>query len=247
MDKNLKEYYNKIYYGEKEEIEKDFLFDSKEKVAKFWINWFERIFNLLKVQSAAGKKLLDVGCGDGTFAGYAESKGLRVHGIDFSETAIEKAKKKFPNVKFSVGDAENLEFESDFFDYITCNGSLEHVPNMSRALKEMHRSGNENCKYFILVPNEDYIMELFGYKPEEEHLVEIMQPLNQMKSKKGWIKFLNENGFNIERILVDNNHFLNPQSSSKKHHIIKKIIKPFVPLIPAKFSYQLGFFCTKIK
>ncbi|MBS1492489.1 MAG: class I SAM-dependent methyltransferase [Bacteroidetes bacterium] len=246
MDKNLKEYYNKVYYGDKEEIEKGFVYDSKEKVAEFWIKWFEKIFKLLNVQTG-NRKLLDVGCGDGTFAGYSQSKGLDTYGIDFSETAIEKALKKFPQVKFSVGDAENLTFDTGTFDYVTCNGSLEHVPNMAKAVKEMVRVGKENCRYFILVPNEKYIMEILGYKPEEDHLVDIMQPLNQMKSKENWVKFLSENGLNVENILVDNNHFLSPQSSSKKHHLIKKIIKPFVSLLPAKYSYQLGFICKKNK
>jgi ubiquinone/menaquinone biosynthesis C-methylase UbiE len=247
MDKKLQAYYDKIYYGEKQEIEKDFIYGSKEKVAKFWINWFERIFKFLNIQTNIHGKMLDVGCGDGEFCGYAQSKGLDVFGMDFSETAIKKAQKKFSDVNFSVGDAENLNFESNSFDYVTCNGSLEHVPHMRKALKEMNRVGNKNCKYFILVPNEKYIMELLGYKPEEDHLVEIMQPLNQMKSKKGWIKFLNENDLKVDNILVDNNHFLSPESSSKKHHLVKKIIKPFVALLPANYSYQLGFICSKIK
>ena len=190
-------------------------------------------------------KLLDVGCGDGNFAGYAAAKGINTTGIDFSDIAIEKAKGKFPEVNFSVGDAENLNFESNMFDFVTCNGSLEHVPNMSKAVREMVRVGKENCKYFILVPNENYVMELIGYKPHEERLVEIMQPLNQMKSKSGWIEFLSENGLIIEYIMIDNNHFLSPESSSKKHHLLKKIIRPFVPLIPANYSYQLGFICSK--
>ena len=37
MEINLKEYYNKVYYGDKQEIEKTFIYDSKEKVTKFWI------------------------------------------------------------------------------------------------------------------------------------------------------------------------------------------------------------------
>ncbi len=53
----------------------------------------------------------------------------------------------------------------------------------------MCRVDKENCKYFILVPNEKDIMALIGYKPEEAHLVEIMQPLNQMKSKKIGLAF----------------------------------------------------------
>lgn len=246
MDQKLKEYYNKIYYGDKEEIEKTFFYDSREKVAKFWIKWYEKILKKLGVV-INNKKLLDVGCGDGTFSGYSQSKGLETFGIDFSEVAIEKAKKKFSTVDYSVGDAENLKFESNFFDYVTCHGSLEHVPNMDKAVEEMVRVGKENCKYFILVPNEKYIMELLGYKPAEDRLVEIMQPLDQMKSKQNWIKFLNKNGLKVDNIIIDNNHFLSPESSSKKHHLVKKIIRPFVSLIPSAYCYQLGFICSKNK
>jgi SAM-dependent methyltransferase len=66
-------------------------------------------------------RVLDVGCGDGTTLlailrlGFAAGN---LHGIDFQEERIARAKEKCPSIHFEHGDATKLEFASETFDLV---------------------------------------------------------------------------------------------------------------------------------
>ena len=90
---------------------------------------------------------LDVGCGTGisTFelAKRIDDDGL-IYGIDFSPPMIDQAEKnaersRFPNIKFSTGDAEQLDFPDSMFDLVFSNQTLPFIPNRRKALTEMYR------------------------------------------------------------------------------------------------------------
>jgi SAM-dependent methyltransferase len=57
-----------------------------------------------------GSTILDVGCGQGLLTYLLCKQGMRVHGIDISETGIRAARStySFPNLSFSVADAQVL-------------------------------------------------------------------------------------------------------------------------------------------
>lgn len=69
-----------------------------------------------------GKKALDLGCGTGTTAFTLAELGLKVTGIDISETAIEMgrdlAQQQGLEIKFEVGDVLQLESHNKEFDII---------------------------------------------------------------------------------------------------------------------------------
>ena len=63
-------------------------------------------------------------------------------GIDFSENMLEVGKEKtasMENVKLVHGDAMELPFEDNSFDYVTIGFGLRNVPDYLVALKEMNR------------------------------------------------------------------------------------------------------------
>jgi len=65
--------------------------------------------------------VLDVGCGDGTTLlaflrlGFAAGN---LHGIDFQEERIARAKEKCASIHFAQGDATKMEFASQTFDLV---------------------------------------------------------------------------------------------------------------------------------
>lgn len=90
-----------------------------------------------------GSKVLDVGCNDGTFIEMLQRKRhCDVTGIDISDTALEEAKKKGLNVM--TADVENLPFEDETFDVITCMEVLSHLFDPKKAVKEMRRVLKKN-------------------------------------------------------------------------------------------------------
>lgn len=92
-----------------------------------------------------GSKALDVCCGtaDWTIA-LSEAVGSKgqVTGLDFSENMLEVGKQKtasLENIQLVHGDAMNLPFDDNSFDYVTVGFGLRNVPDYLSALKEMHR------------------------------------------------------------------------------------------------------------
>ncbi|MCD6551147.1 class I SAM-dependent methyltransferase [Thermotoga sp.] len=70
-----------------------------------------------------GKKVLDVACGEGTFAVEIAKQGFEVVGVDLSPEmlrfAVERAKRENVSVVFLRMDMRNLNFQEEF-DIATC-------------------------------------------------------------------------------------------------------------------------------
>lgn len=103
--------------------------------------------------------LLDVGCGTGEFAfrltGY--SNDIQIDGVDISPDMIKIAKSKLycSNIRFKVGDVENLPYGKETFDIITCSHSFHHYPKQKRAVAEMHRVLKTNGRLMIIDGSRD--------------------------------------------------------------------------------------------
>ena len=107
-------------------------------------------------------KVLDVGCGTGKFAFRLSDlyKGLMVHGVDISKDMIKNARAKLRDegIEFKVGDVEELPYEADTFDVITCSNSFHHYPNQKRAVTEMHRVLKDEGKLIIIDGSRDGLL-----------------------------------------------------------------------------------------
>lgn len=88
-----------------------------EKITK---KFFRGIFSKCNIHPPG--RILDVGCGTGYYCSIFHEMGFEPVGIDFSNTAIEKAKEKHPHLEFQVADALNLPFEHSSFDVILSYG-----------------------------------------------------------------------------------------------------------------------------
>jgi len=90
-----------------------------------------------------GKRVLDVGCGDGTYTLELLSQGhaASVHGIDHAERAVELGRTRAANkaLTFSSGSAEALPFGDDSFDVAHLRGVLHHLDKPRDALREALR------------------------------------------------------------------------------------------------------------
>ena len=70
-----------------------------------------------------GKKVLDIGCWDGTISQKIQEHGNEVTGVDLSSGAVAQARKK---IKAMQGDVEKgLPFEPASFDIVFMGGIIE--------------------------------------------------------------------------------------------------------------------------
>lgn len=97
--------------------------------------WAELIAaRLSKMQKEKGKKILELGCGTGTFTFLIEDQGYDVTGIDCSEDMVKiarsKAKKNRKKSKFMLQDMRMLEINEKFDCVISVCDSMNYMQDM---------------------------------------------------------------------------------------------------------------------
>lgn len=147
------------------------LYDSKHSfVSQFGTSLVE----LLSPKS--GESILDLGCGTGHLTDKIAAFGAEVIGIDSASTMIEQARHHYPNLRFEVADATDLQFQEQF-DAVFSNAVLHWirepekvVAGVQRALKpggrfvaEFGGKGNVNAVIRAI----SYAMEAVGYPVDE--------------------------------------------------------------------------------
>jgi len=97
----------------------------------------------LEIVDFSGKKVLDIGCGDGTYTIELFDRGQpsSIIGIDPAQAAIEIAKQKIENrsIEFVVENAYELSYSDNSFDIAYLRGVLHHMDQPIDALREALR------------------------------------------------------------------------------------------------------------
>lgn len=107
--------------------------------------WRKDVMKRMKVKK--GSTALDVCCGTGDWSialAKAVKKKGKVVGLDFSKNMLSIAEKKKQELKIEQlelihGNAMELPFEDNTFDYVTIGFGLRNVPDYMTVLKEMYR------------------------------------------------------------------------------------------------------------
>lgn len=129
----------------------------------FW--WNKAFLDMTAQRLDLGKhdSMLDVGCGNGhwtrTLAPYLKPR-TKITAVDsdprwFKENKelshfLESTGKDFTLLE---GDAQELPFPDNSFDLVTCQTVLIHVPNPSKAIKEMKRVLKPGGTLLCVEPN----------------------------------------------------------------------------------------------
>ena len=100
---------------------------------------------------------LDIGCGNGRYTFALKNFGLKnILGIDVSQRNIDtcnynKKKFKIKNVFFKKGDATNLKFNNESFDFSMSYGVFHHTGKMNQSIEEMIRVTKKGGKGLIFL------------------------------------------------------------------------------------------------
>jgi 2-polyprenyl-3-methyl-5-hydroxy-6-metoxy-1,4-benzoquinol methylase len=89
---------------------------------------------------SAGDRVLDLGAGDGAFAGVLVGAGARVAGVDVAEEALRRARLRVPGADLRhVAEGAQLPFGEDAFDVVWAGEVLEHVADVVGVLAQVRR------------------------------------------------------------------------------------------------------------
>lgn len=104
-----------------------------------WIG--DREFILLQslLRTRKGGSLLDVGCGTGHFSRRFARLGLSVTGIDPDPAVLRFARTQGSDVHYMQGNAQELPFSDNAFDYMIAVTSLCFIDEPLLVLQEMWR------------------------------------------------------------------------------------------------------------
>jgi ubiquinone/menaquinone biosynthesis C-methylase UbiE len=123
--------------------------------------------SILRRLNASPRDVLDLACGEGTFAVRMAKKGFRVTGVDQSPNMLQFARRKARNAKVHVNfirrDMRSLQFEKTF-DLVTCwFDSLNYLLKLSdleKTFKGVYRALRANG-LFIFDMNTIYTLSDF--------------------------------------------------------------------------------------
>ena len=122
-------------------------------------------------QDAPGRRLLEIGCAYGLFLQQAKDAGFDVSGIEYSQTAVQWARRLGLDVQ--QGEIEGIALAEGSYDVVCFWDVLEHVRDPATFLSAVGRALKENgfvflaCPYFNSLPARVFRSRWWTLRPEQ--------------------------------------------------------------------------------
>ena len=108
-----------------------------------------------------GKRVLDLGCGNGRNLLLAEKKSSFCVGADFSLAFLKLVRMKNKDVPLALCEFQNIPFVDSYFDVVLFIASIHHLPDKSMrvsALEEMAR---------VMVPGGSALVSVWAHEQDK--------------------------------------------------------------------------------
>lgn len=112
------------------------------------------ILNLI-YKNNRDKSICDIGCGYGELIKKLYSEKFKVIGIDGSRVKIESL--KAIGIDAEQRDIENMIWEKEKFDVVTCLHVLEHVKSVNKVVDSIYKILNDSGQVYVSVPYQGFI------------------------------------------------------------------------------------------
>jgi len=176
--------------------------------------------------------ILDFGCGDGFFADLVFPRHYIDIGLDIEDSRINQAKTTKVYKKLTTFDGKKIPLRSNTISTIFSNSVLEHIPNLSQNLSEIHRILKPSGTFIASVMADKWeqylpLGKLFGQtylnylRKKQEHY--------NLYSHKKWQRTFNKHGLEVTKVVG----YLSP--SIVKYNELFHYLS-----IPSLLSYKLA-------
>jgi SAM-dependent methyltransferase len=133
---------------------------------------------ILEFGDLEGKRVIDIGCGDGTYSGELMRAGAReVLGVDAAHEAVDLARTRFgglEGLRFEVLDVYSLEQPTEPYDVAVVRGVLHHLYDVEKAIERICRIARQ---IIVVEPN--------GYNPILK-IIERVSPYHVAHEEKSY-------------------------------------------------------------
>ena len=230
MDDFEKQQKIKNYYEESNYYEDNLIgfADLGSRFQKYRINKLLEIY-----RPGKDEKVVDIGCGWGTFCFALAPLCHEVTGIDYSKKSIEmclehRDKRGLNNIEFICADAQKIPLSNETYDVIVCADIFEHLyPDVfEKVLNECARLLKKGGK-------------LIAWTPHRGHFIEILRNNNiilrkdvghvDYKSMDNLKETIEKNNFSILKAYYAGSH--NPVLN-----ILEWILQPFLPFMRRRIA-----------
>jgi len=193
-----------------------------------------------QIGNVTRQRILEVACGRGGFVCELARRGAHVIGCDFSFSALCVGREKVRPLEtgatpgFVQGDAQALPFCDESFDMVVSCETIEHVPDVLGALREMWRVSRTGGRLFLTTPNYANLMGLYDVYSRLRHPAhKDDQPFDrrqwflqvrQWVSKAGW-KILRSDG-TVHQLPIVPGHNPIALPFLESNHFIRKMLSP---------------------
>jgi ubiquinone/menaquinone biosynthesis C-methylase UbiE len=202
--------------------------------------------------------VLDVGTGAGHTAIRFAPWVKDVVATDLTEAMVKKtaelaAQRNLKNLMTKVADAENLPFENDSFDLVTCRLALHHFPYPHRALQEFARvlktSGILGFTDNVTVDDwyaATYYNDFEKLRDPSHQKVVSMQRLCQLIEESGFhIRYTKVFAKEFEFHDWTNRQHVQPQIKTRLLQIMREIPEVLQPLFKPRWTDSTLFFSLR--
>jgi SAM-dependent methyltransferase len=200
-----------------------------------------------------GDRIIDLGCGMGFYLlALGKLRQLLRVGFDNDLHRLFQAQVENPDARIVNGILEKLPFSNESFDKVILSEVLEHVPDDTYALKQVHRILKPGGILSLSVPHSNYpflwdpishVRGILGLNPlRTGPLVGIWTNHERLYDPKALSSVLEAAGFVVE-VLEESTHYCFPFS----HFIVYGIGKPLFErnLLPKGMQRAADRFATR--
>jgi 2-polyprenyl-3-methyl-5-hydroxy-6-metoxy-1,4-benzoquinol methylase len=194
-----------IYCGVEYESNPYFSYDVQQDatLATPRVKNYLRALDYLEPVPTAGR-LLDIGCGSGSFLALAQKRGWEPHGVEMSP-GLSSACERNLGTPVITGRFEDVKLPTGRFDVVTMWDVIEHVVDPGfcvRKVKELLRPGGLAV---FCTPDEESILARAGLAVYKLTLSRYRYPAFALHppyhtyffSRKGFIRLLKDNGLTV--------------------------------------------------
>lgn len=188
-----------------------------------------RVRKVLEIHDPApSDRVVDLGCGWGTFGFVLADRVAEVVGIDFSEKSIELCARRLeadpkPNLSFLCADAGETGLEGGVWDLVLAADLFEHLyPDDSRrVVAEAYRLLRPGGRFSVWTPHRGHVLE---HLKNNDILLKRDVSHVDYKSLGRMTGMMTEAGFEIERAYYAESHL--PVVST-----VERLLQGAVPLL----------------